>query len=132
MDNSGGYDGVTVKDGTVQQFDDGVELIDASENQLSGLAVKGNNCDGIFISDGAHGNFVVNNRVSGNDFRGIVVRDSNRNRVAPETLSANDHAGIAVFRSPHTQIERNSVAGNGRSGVGGRSSAWNSSPHPTV
>jgi parallel beta-helix repeat protein len=119
VDNSAGHDDVTVKDGTVKQFDDGIELIGASENRLSGLNVRGNNCDGVFISDGAHRNVVVNNRVSRNDFRGIVVRDSNRNRIARNALSANDHAGVAVFRSLRTQIERNSVAGNGRS-QGGR------------
>jgi len=119
VDNSAGYDGVTVKDGTVQQFDDGIEVIGANENRLSGINVRDNNCDGIFISDAAHENVVVNNRVSGNDFRGIVVRDSNRNRIARNALSANDHAGVAVFRSTHSQIERNSVAGNGRS-RGGR------------
>jgi parallel beta-helix repeat protein len=119
VDNSAGYDDVTVKDGTVQQFDDGIEVIGAGGNRLSQINVRGNNCDGIFVSDGSHGNVVVNNGVSGNDFRGIVVRDSNRNRIARNAVSANDHAGIAVFRSAQTKIERNSVAGDGRS-RGGR------------
>jgi parallel beta-helix repeat protein len=67
VNNSGGYDDVTVKDGTVHQFMDGIRLTSADENRLSRLTV------------------------SVNAGQGIALEMSNDNRI--ERVSAADNAG---------------------------------------
>lgn len=119
IDDTGGFDGLTVENGTVEGFDDGVELIGATDSSVKHLAVEANNCDGVFVSDGSHGTNVSSSSATLNDFRGIVVRDSNDVRVAHNTVRANDHSGISAFRSRSLRIKGNSVSGKGRT-HGGR------------
>jgi parallel beta-helix repeat protein len=49
VNNSGGYDRVTVKDGRVHQFMDGIRLQNADENRLSRLRVSVNAGQGIAL-----------------------------------------------------------------------------------
>ena len=90
---SSGYDGVTIKGGTVREFTFGV-ILEAAENaRLSRLALNDNLWSGLLVAGASHST-VEGLSVSGN---GLTT----------------DQAGIDVFDSHDLVIERNSVVGNG-------------------
>ena len=90
---SSGFDGVTIKGGTVREFTFGVILDTADNARLSRLALKDNLWSGLLVA-GASNSTVEGLSVSGN---GLTT----------------DQAGIDVFDSHDLVIERNSVTGNG-------------------
>jgi large repetitive protein len=90
---SAGYNGVTIKGGTVREFTFGV-ILDTAENALlSRLELNDNLWSGLLVAGASH-SIVERLSVSGN---GLTT----------------DQAGIDVFDSHDLVIERNSVVGNG-------------------
>jgi parallel beta-helix repeat protein len=89
VDNSAGHDGVTIKNGVIQNFADGVFLDGgASDGRMHGLAITGT-------------------------LAGIEVLNSSENMIAGNTLSENINFGIIVIESSGNRIVRNTIAGNG-------------------
>jgi parallel beta-helix repeat protein len=94
VDNSAGYNRVTIKNGTILEFASGVYLASANRNRLSGLLVASNGLNGIELFD-SHNNTIEENAAVAND-EGIVVGESNGNRVDDNRSVRNEGEGIAV------------------------------------
>jgi parallel beta-helix repeat protein len=91
------HHGVTITGGTVREFDRGIQLEGASDNQIVHMLVRANGNSGIQIgSDGA---------------------SSDRNRIVDNTVASNGQAGIGLFESDHNVIRRDTVSNNGGAGA---------------
>src|SRR5262245_50469884 len=106
VDNSAGYDQVTIKNGTILEFERGVYLQSASFNRVSGLLVTSNRTNGIELLQSHHNSIQHNEAVATEE--GIVVGGSNANIVDSNFSLANDGEGIAVENSS----SNNRVTGN--------------------
>lgn len=131
-----GYASVTVRNGTVQEFDHGVglapdtagsvvESLTLRLNQLSGLqlfdAGAGNvirnnavhdNGDGIALLSGTSGAVVVGNSVVRNSGNGLRVRDSDGNRLEANRVSDGSDIGIDLERASGNTVLANTVSAN--------------------
>jgi parallel beta-helix repeat protein len=145
VDNSAGHAGVTIKNGTIQEFEMGVELTGAQGNRIRNLTLS-NNEDGVvlFSSVGnrvqentggvvlgnSDGNQIKkntgtvelilshDNRVEDNTTIGIALVASDRNRVAANTASGGSRTGIDLSEgASNNRIEGNTVSGNGGDGI---------------
>jgi parallel beta-helix repeat protein len=103
IQDDAGYDGVTIKGGTVQQFADGVrsfsqsETVAMSDSRLHHLTLRDNRDQGIFIG-GANGPPNNNNRIDHN----LILRNRN---------VCDFGFGIAVHAA-FNQIDHNRVEGS--------------------
>jgi len=145
IDNTGGYDNVVIEDGTVTEFQQGLELVGTTGNVVRGLSVSRNISDAFFVDGFAaldsNANRIVGNRVFGNgggiDLRGStgnVIRGnaatgnggpgigltfaSRNNSVAENVLSANEGQGIFILDvADGNEVTRNLIVDNGLTGV---------------
>jgi parallel beta-helix repeat protein len=136
IDNSGGFDDVTIRDGRVGNFGDGIHLEDASRNRILHMQSFGSS-DGIEIHDGSdneirHSNaFGRNNGLLAVGTTNLIVADSRatgafghgmslsglvgsrlvRNDVVNDGNSCCTTAGIALGASSGNVIQDNRVGG---------------------
>jgi parallel beta-helix repeat protein len=142
IDNSAGHDGVTIKNGTVRNFTNGVVLLEhATGNRVQRLTLASDNSsegadNGVLIFDSDHnriernsisgagnGVFLGNttdstvdrNRVSGTD-NGVYLLYADRNVVKRNALSNLVETGIFVFNGADNVISDNGATG-GEAGV---------------
>ena len=121
---AGGYDGLTIENGTVQQFTEGIEGGAEGEgvanSDLHGLIVRGNRFGGISFGSNQllnNHNRIVGNETYGNGCgAGIFLNDADGNRVA-RNRSHDNQGGIGVCCSPNNVIEDNVVAHNSDTGI---------------
>lgn len=143
IDNSGGYDRVTIKNGTVREFAVGVGLSGANDNRMSQLAVTDNGAGidlndsdrnviersitsfsssvfgaGIFLLNDSDQNLVSKNDVLNNPLYGILVDDRSDNNVIEKNHVRNTQfgGGIVLDDANHNRVENNDVSGNGSLG----------------
>jgi parallel beta-helix repeat protein len=121
IDNSGGYDNVVIKNGTVTEFQQGVALVGTTGNVARNLTVAGNGSYGFFVDGFAFGdskgNLLVGNRVFNNG-DGIDLRGSSGNMIRANSSTANSGVGIAVtFSSQNNTVNDNVLTGNGGQGI---------------
>jgi parallel beta-helix repeat protein len=105
IDNTGGFDNVIVRHGTVQQFQQGVHLVNASRNRLDRLKVQ-QTFRGIEVESSDHTK-VVHNRVTAS-FDGIHLVDSDTNRIGYNNVFGNTASAIVLI----TGSDGNKVAHN--------------------
>ena len=122
IDNSGGYDNVVIKNGAVQQFDQGVVLVGTSGDVVRGVRVSDNRSDGFFVdglaASDSSDNRLIGNEASGNGEDGISLRGSNGNTLRSNTSTANGTVGVSVaFSSQRNTIRGNTLTGNQGQGV---------------
>lgn len=121
---AGGYDGLTIENGTVQQFTQGIEGGAEGEgvanSDLHGLVVRDNRFGGISFGSNQllnNHNRIVGNETYGNGCgAGIFLNDADGNRVA-HNRSHDNQGGIGVCCSPNNVIENNAVAHNSETGI---------------
>jgi parallel beta-helix repeat protein len=111
VDNSGGYDGVTVKNGSILDFEEGVMLLDADDSvvhhiDLSGFPIF---CQGIY-SDGGDRVNIHHNSVYGARIRNIGVLLSTGAVIEANTLTEARHVGIALWTSSGGRVAGNTVS----------------------
>ena len=121
VDNSGGYDRIVMRDGTISSFDHAVHLAGTSRALLDGLTIVaggpfGYTRVGVFMS-GSHENAVRNTSVAGGG-PAILLSGSDRNRIGDNTVSGDvgQHAGDGVQLidgSDRNLLIRNDVEANG-------------------
>lgn len=121
IDNSGGYDNVVIKNGTVTEFQQGVALVGTTGNVARNLIVAGNLGDAFFVDGFAaldsNGNQLVGNRVFSNG-GGIHLRGSSDNVIRANSSTGNGGVGIAVtFSSENNTVNDNALTGNGGQGI---------------
>jgi parallel beta-helix repeat protein len=120
----GGYDGLTIENGTVQQFfngiDGGGEGVGSADDDLHGLVVRDNRFNGISFGSNLllnNHNRIVGSQAYGNGCgAGIFLNSADGNRVARNRSHDND-GGIGVCCSPNNVIEDNVVAHNSETGI---------------
>jgi parallel beta-helix repeat protein len=105
-----GHDGVTVENGTVQEFHLGVGVDEASGNDLRELTVLHNTGRGISLSQSS-GNEIEHNTASGNARAAIGLVSSDDNVVTKNTTSDN-HAGVFESDSSGNRIDHNVLTGD--------------------
>ena len=94
IDNTGGFDNVVIRHGTIQQFQQGVHLVNASGNRLDRLTVQ-QTFRGIELGSSDHTR-VVHNRVTAS-FDGIHLVDSDTNRIAYNNVFGNTASAIVLI-----------------------------------
>jgi parallel beta-helix repeat protein len=123
VNNVAGHDDVTVKNGTVHQFMEGIQLGEANvtgavDNRLSRLTVSLNVGAGIELEE-SDDNRIKRVTAADNGGDGFTLNaDSDDNRVRYSSASDNGTSGIvATGDSDNNRIERNSVVRNANFGI---------------
>jgi len=137
-----GFAFVTVRNGTIQEFDQGVLLgpgtqinvvedLTAQNNQVAGVELAGAgsgnqvrdntllaNSIGVSLIDGSTGNTVSGNTISGGGNRGIVLVASSGNTLLTNTISGTGDGGIDLsLASNNNRLEGNVVSSTGDAGI---------------
>lgn len=120
IDNSAGYDGVTIRNGTVIQFDTGVALVGTIDNHVEGLVVSTVNFGNGIVVDGfarldSHSNRIEKNTLSSNGGTGIDLNGTFGNVVTKNTITGNGE-GLRLFASNFNLFDKNLVSHNGSQG----------------
>jgi hypothetical protein len=129
VSNPGGYDGATVEDGTVQQFDTGLsagsQTAGMSDGTVRGLVLRDNRFGGVSLGSGAGpaataGNRVDHNLVSGSPCGdGLKINTGQANRFAHNRIEDTE-TGLVICcggLSDGNVVEHNRVAGTTGLGV---------------
>jgi parallel beta-helix repeat protein len=136
-----GFAFVTVRNGTIQEFDQGVLLgagtqinvvedLTAQDNQVAGVELTGagsgnqvrdntllGNSTAVLL-DGSSGNTVSSNTASGGGNMGIVLVAASGNALLTNTVAGTGDGGIEVSQASHTnRIEGNVVISTGDAGI---------------
>ena len=112
VDNEQGHKGVTIKNGRIRGFQNGVSLKNATQNRLRELVVSNNN-EGIFLLN-SDDNRIEKNTTSNNDTTGITLNGGSDNNLVDQNLSFdNENFGIAVENSMGNRIRKNQANNNG-------------------
>jgi parallel beta-helix repeat protein len=101
------HQGVTIANGAVREFTEGVLVVGASEIAIRRLTTSDQGHGGITI-DGSRG-VVVTDDVVRRDGAGIIVARSDTVRVRANRVSDSASGGISVFGSRHVMIGDNTV-----------------------
>jgi parallel beta-helix repeat protein len=125
ISNGGGYDGLTIKNGTLQQFSHGFSAgsgtTGLANSRLHDLTARDNRFSGISMGSGQrlnNDNRIVRNHVYGNGCGdGIGLNNAHGNLVAHNRAHDNG-TGIGVCCSDNNVIENNVVLDNSGRGIG--------------
>lgn len=113
IDNTAGHVGVTIRNGTVREFDTGVALDGAINNHVEALTVSTTiSGAGISILNGSNSNRIEKNALSGNG-SGTYLQWSEFNVIAQNSVTGNDVA-FSLFGSHFNLFEKNLVSQNSR------------------
>jgi parallel beta-helix repeat protein len=137
-----GFDGVTVRNGTVEKFLYGVQLnpgtvgnlVDAlalttnksaavqldgaAANQLRDSTLDFQANDGVVLAGGSNGNFILGNTVGHSADRGVVVQGSSGNVFESNQVVSSGDRGVALEGSSGNRFVANTVSENGDAGIG--------------
>jgi parallel beta-helix repeat protein len=130
-----GHDGVTVRDGSVREFDGGVGVLGARHARVLGVSASRNEFDGIAVLEtarsvvrGSSGSLnrgaglglfgdshvrILHNSFRHNGDEGIGVHDSTQNLIKGNLLSRNKNLGIALEGSDRNEVRDNRIVRNG-------------------
>ena len=114
IDDSGGYDQVAVKNGTVRNFGVGVIGLNGSGGlKVTGVVAAGNSIGGIAaLGDSAS---IASSTVAGNASYGVDILGDGASVVS--TTSAGNTADGIIVAGDGTSIKSSTVAGNGDRGI---------------
>jgi len=110
IDNSGGFDDVTIRDGHVGNFGDGIHLEDASRNHILNMDSSGPQ-DGIDIR-GGEGNEVRHSDIFGRN-SGLVATDTTGLVVADSAASGAFGSGMVLSGLVGSRVVRTQVIAGG-------------------
>jgi parallel beta-helix repeat protein len=112
---------VTVKGGTIQEFDHALHLTGASHNRLTRVvATRSGDPDigrAILLDEGSDDNLIDRNDASFNGRSGVAVLDSSGNLVTRNRTSHNEVAGMGVFGGSGNRVTANVMTDNGLNGI---------------
>jgi parallel beta-helix repeat protein len=136
VENPGGHDGITIENGTIQEFGNGIEG-GYGRSLMRDLTVRSNRTDGIAIGsfpveDSKDANEIVSNRVTGNGCGGIAFFGANDTRIELNTVTNDGFGGIIFDGCNNSQIVSNTVSGNAGQAIGGGGNDGNSITGNTV
>ncbi len=108
-----GHHGVTIQNGTVQEFVTGVLLDSATGNRLRHLSVSNNAPGrGIDLENHSDDNLIEHDTAADNARAGIGMVSSDHN-VVRDNITRDNATGIVGHTAGHNRIERNVLTGNG-------------------
>jgi parallel beta-helix repeat protein len=112
---------VTVRGGTIREFDHAVHLTGASRNHVTRLvATSSGDADigrTILLDEGSDDNLIDRNDASFNGRSGVALLDSSRNLVTRNRTSHNGVAGMGVFGGSDNRVTFNVMNDNGQNGI---------------
>lgn len=111
IDNTAGHDRVTIRNGSVRQFVEGVLVVGASADRVRGVRAHDLGHAGIFF-DRVDGGLIADSSTP-NDLAGIVITRSHDVRVERNVASYNAFSGIVIFESRDVVIADNRLRRNG-------------------
>lgn len=136
-----GFDSVTVRNGTVQEFDYGVRLssgttlnvvaeINLLRNQVTGMElldegtygnqIRNNlvsgNADGIALLDGTQATLVLENILSNNSAVGLLLRASSGNLLGSNEIGVGSNAGVLLEAASRNVLLGNALESAGDGG----------------
>lgn len=119
IDNSGGYDNVTIMNCGIRDFWRGVYAVGAENNSITNNTVTSQGQNGIFIDTGSSGTNITDNVVSDNAGNGIVSTGASNNVTIANNIAIDHNAGgfnsgITIGSSADVVIENNLVYNNNR------------------
>jgi parallel beta-helix repeat protein len=114
--------GVTIRNGTVTQFDSGVAIEGGSANTVTGMNIRGNRGagdygEGVLLFD-TTGNTVSNNQITNNGPYGgisILIGTNNlieNNQIVGNNMSTTNTSGIRLENVGRTASNGNTIRGN--------------------
>jgi parallel beta-helix repeat protein len=115
--NSGGFDGVTIENGTVH----GVALTDAASNRVRDLTVNGGNSDGIVVSGASTNTLIADNQATSIRIALLISASSvdvERNVVSGLGLTQSDKIGPLVVVGDDNRVAGNTAKLTHIDGVG--------------
>jgi parallel beta-helix repeat protein len=113
-----GMSNVTIKNTTITNSYDGIDLESSSGNVLSGNSVTENGGDGICLIDSS-GNVLSGNDATANSGDGIALWfSSDNNTLSGNNITANSLPGIWLDPSSDNLLSRNNVTANSDGGIG--------------
>ena len=114
-----GFADVTVRNGTVRDFDHGVELLsETEENLVEGLTLRENELTAIELFDARAGNAIRENTVEDNGGGIALVSGTTGALVEDNVLTLNSGAALLVRDATGNRLEDNDVVGGGDLGIG--------------
>lgn len=131
VENPGGFDDVTIRNGTVQQFDVGVTAGSAtagmSDSRVHHLTLRDNRVNGVSLGSGAGAAATANNRIDHNIVSsdsacadGLDLNTGEHNRYSDNRVQHVGSTGIVICCGESTDanvVERNTVSDTGREGI---------------
>lgn len=114
IDNDQGADNVTIRNGTILNFANGVSVSGGEGNVLKDLRVAQNEGRGIELVS-SHDSKVARVRAAGNN-QGIVALSSSRVDIRDSSATGNGESGILVTGND-AHVENNSATGNRLGGI---------------
>jgi len=114
-----GYDSVTITNGTIQEFDNGIQLDPGSSNNIiAGMTLELNQVAGILLRDadndsllsGAGGNIIRNNNIINNDLGIALDQDTQGAQVHNNELGGNTEHAVYIQSSSANRVEDNLIS----------------------
>jgi hypothetical protein len=123
IDNSHGFNNVTVENGRITAFDIGIDFQKTTGGKISGVTSDGDGLEGIFFGSSHHG-LITGSAFDRNDDYGVELFDNSDVTVRATKANNNGIDGVFDFNSKDTldgvKMKRNgpTVSGPGSSGEG--------------
>ena len=112
-----GFDNVTITNGTISEFDYGVQLNPGTgRNVISSMEVLHNQEGGIALADAdqaGNGNTLRGNTITFNKIGIALYSGTKDTDVRENHLAANDAEGVYIEHASANRVERNEIAGGG-------------------
>jgi CSLREA domain-containing protein len=112
-----GFDSVTVTNGTLQEFDAGVQLGNGTAlGIVSDLTLQLNELAGAQLTnadDGTNGNIVRDNSITGPGAGVLLLTGTQHAQVLRNTIAATGGIGLHVLNASANRVEGNEIAGTG-------------------
>jgi parallel beta-helix repeat protein len=122
--SAGGYDGLTIKNGTIQQFaagfNAGSDTEGMADSTLHDLTVRDNRFGGITLGSGQplnNDNRIVGNDVYGNGCLDGITLNNGRGNVVAHNRSHDNGGGITICCSDNNVVRDNEVLDNANNGI---------------
>jgi parallel beta-helix repeat protein len=137
-----GYDGVTIRNGTIQEFDHGVliglgtmrnvvETLTIRLNQIAGVELSGagthrnrirsntviDNANGIALLSGTTGGLVLGNTLSGNSAIGLLIQDASGNQIEANIVGGGSDDAVLLSGASDNTLLDNTISSPGDGGV---------------
>jgi parallel beta-helix repeat protein len=113
-----GHSFVTVRNGTIQEFDQGVLLGPGTQlNVVEDLTAQANQVAGIELAGAGSGNHVRDNTLTGNSIAVSLLDGSTGNTVARNMITGGGNRGIILVASSDNTLLTNTISGAGDGGI---------------